>query len=435
MRHTVVLLAVLAACGSQRTPITTKVTTLGYALPPSVVVIGRGPDDLVRPWIDGLRAAKHVKVIAELAKTDEDWPTDDEMCREAREAANVTPIDEIIVIRAVQSELSGTACTSYQTPPNCGHPTAPSTMVTVNTSARAYRASSCTIVRETTLPIATGTSWRTPEQDLAPSTSEEPIDDATPPATREARDGALAKIRELAPLVSWDVFPRDSSIQRIEGNKMTIAGPHPLRDYSLKTPSSSELVPGVRAVDHTVNQTTFEIDEAHVPEPGDELHTVTDMVTVAGYMSVSGGTAIANGKQHGVGGVGFAARWSWDHKPWMFDAQLGSDFVPGVDSRVISVNVAAGLRFPYWITPVAFVALGIGGVYQGDHGARAAAVQAGVGAGLEVRRSRWFAFADARIRGFAFDEFTDSESNPLHVDYPDDTWRTTTGQLGLGFHY
>lgn len=430
MVRVLVLLTVLAACGSERTPLTSKVTTLGYSHRPAVVVVGRGTEDLVRPWMEGLRASNNVNVIAELVLSPDEDHSEAATCQVAIEAAKEAPVEEIIVIQPVQTDERRTPCSSYGTSGSCTQYSPPERHVRVTTIATAYRASTCKRVRQTAMPLATGVSYRSP--DVGPATAED--EETVPLDLKEAHDQAVEQVQTLAREVSWNVFPRDSSIQNVDGRRIVIAGPLELRDYLVKTPSSSELVPGVRAVERTFNQTTLDVGVLAL-EPGDELHAVTDMVTVVSYLSVSGGIANANGTKHGMGGGALAARWSWDHKPWMFDTQLGGDVVPGVDSSVFTFSVAGGLRFPYWITPVAFVDLGIGGAMQGDDGARAAVGHAGIGGGIEIRRARWFAFADVRLRGVALSDWKDSDDKPVAVDYPDGTWRTTTGQLGVGFHH
>ncbi len=443
MARAFVLLAVLAACGSERTPVTSKVTTLGYSHPPLVVVVGRGPANLVEPWIAGMRASKHLHVVAELmkpeAETEAETVADPQAtCREAREAANGAPIEEVIVLAAEQTETPIDECSGRAVTQPCAHEFYMGQTVRVTTTVTSYRASTCAFVRQTSLPLASGiSSSRTPIAHGAPSNSDEPtLDDAKSADLLEARTLAIARLDDFAPKVSWNVFPTSSSIQRIEGDTILIAGPLKIGEYFLKTPSDPKIAPGIRAVRRTTNSTTLQFDrELPTPEPGDELHAVTDMITVAGFTSISAGTATANGKKHGIGGAALAARWSWDHSPGMFEFGLAGDLVPGVDSRRVGVHAAGGLRAPYWISPVVFVELGLGAVYQGDHGARAVAGHAGVGAGLEVRRSRWFAFADMRLRAFALSDWKDSEDNELDVTYTDQTWQTMTGQLGLGINY
>lgn len=379
------LLAVLAACGSERAAVTSKVTTLGYARPPAIVIVARGEPELVAPWVASLRASTAARVIAEISSEETDKET---TCRDALSAANVEPIDEILVVDVTKFE-------QYMS-------------VRISTKVTAYRASSCEVVRSTTLPVATGTT-----------------------------ETAIGFLQEIAQHTTWNVFPRDSSIQRIEGQDLVIAGPLTLGEYFVKTPWSAKLEPGVVAASRTHNMTTLRIDpEVPMLEAGDELHTVTDMMTVAGYTSVSMGTARAQGAKHGVAGAAIAARWTWDQRPAMMEFQLGGDLIPGVDSRHISFAVAGGVRWPRrHLSPVAFLELGLGAAYQGDHGARAVAGHAGIGAGLELRFTRWFAFADARVRGFALSDWTDSEEHPLVVTYPDQTWSTMTGQLGVGINF
>ncbi|MFN0246364.1 MAG: hypothetical protein ACKV2T_05620 [Kofleriaceae bacterium] len=436
MVRSVVVLVALAACGSERTPVTKMVTTLGYALPPAVVVMAYGPEDLAQPWVEGLRASKRVRIVAEV-KHDDVPNADADLCVEALQAANVTPIDEILVIHAKQREIPIDACKA-NLGVACANRFYAGQTVSVTTSVAAYRASSCKLLRSTSLPIATGSSERSPIEYVSSVGAPEgmTIDDAKESDLREARGFAVERLNRLASNVSWRVFPTDSSIQRVEDRAIIIAGPLELGDYFLKTPSRALLQPGIRAVSVERNQTRLELDESvEQLEPGDELHGVSDMMTVTGFTTITGGTAEANGKTHGIGGVAGIARWSWDRSPKMFELQLSGDFVPGIDSRHVGIGFAAGLRVPWWISPFAIVEVGAGGVFQGDHGARAVAGRAGIGAGIEVRRTRWFAFADVRLRGYAIGEYTDSEENPLTVDYEDSTWRTSTGQLGVGWNF
>jgi len=422
------LLAVLAACGSERTPVTTKVTTLGYSHPPAIVVIARGQPELVAPWVASLRASTAAKVVAEIPREESSssiYTELDELCKAALEAANGEPLEEIVVISTLERKEPFMQCDTK----SCFTQSYVSMTVFLDTTVTAIRASSCKVLRSNVMLTSTGHSVPKDNRasvDLAEGEEHDAV---------EARTTALVDMQRFAEKASWKVFPTDSSIQIVEGNRILIAGPLKLGEYFLKVPSDAALKPGVRVVSHTNNSSTLEVDDEIKPEPGDELHGISDMLTVAGYTMISGGTATANGTKHGIGGMALAARWSWDHFPGMFELQFGGDLVPGIDSRHLFIGTAAGLRWPYWISPVAFVELGVGGVYQGDHGARAVAGHAGVGVGLEVRRSRWFAFADARLRAFALGDWTDSEEHPLEVTYPDSTWQTATGQLGLGFHY
>jgi hypothetical protein len=443
MCRSVVVLAALAACGSERTPVTAMVTTLGYALPPAVVVMAYGPDDLVQPWLEGLRASKQVRIVAEV-KHDHTPNAGADICVEAREAANVTPIDEILVLHAVQMESMNEECqppstTQAATLGYCPKKLYVGLNVTVTTSVASYRSSTCARLRSSSLPVAIGTSARRPPIDYLTSDGASvgmTIDDAKEIDLRDARGVAVERLQIFASNVSWRVFPTDSSIQRVEDRAIVIAGPMKLGDYFVKTPSKTELQPGVRAVSVERNQTRLEIDsELELLEPGDELHGATDMMTVAGFTTIIGGTANANGKTHGIGGAAGVARWSWDRSPKLFELQLSGDFVPGVDSRHVGVGFATGLRIPWWIAPYAIVEVGIGGMFQGDHGARAFALRGGVGAGLEVRRAKWFAFADVRQRGYLIGDYTDSEGNPLTVRFTDQTWTTRTAQLGAGLNF
>jgi hypothetical protein len=435
MVRLLVLFAALAACGSERTPVTTKVTTLGYSHPPAIVVMVRGPEELVEPWIEGLRASKYARIVAEVKDVPD---ADDEMCERALEAANVTPIEEIIVIASSQADRPIEKCAASATAA-CGRQVYAGMNVYVTTTVTAYRASSCRVLRTTSMPIASGTSGERPTIDYTTSLGASEgttVDDAKENDLRDAHEKVVEQLRALASSVSWRVFPTDASIQRIEGKRLVIAGPLRLGDYFLKTPYDATLQKGVRAVSVERNQTTLELDEdLDEPEPGDELHGITDMMNVTGFTTLTGGIARSGGKTHGIGGAALVARWTWDHSPKLFEMQLGGDLVPGIDSRHIGIGLAGGLRVPYWIAPYFVVELGLGGVFQGGDGARAVAGRAGIGAGIEVRRTRWFAYADMRLRGFAIGEYTDSEDNPLTVEYTDNTWGTTTGQLGLGWNF
>lgn len=436
MLRFLVLLAVLAACGIQRTPVTTKVITLGYSHPPAIVVMLRGAEELSQAWVEGLRASGYARIVAEVKPLDVP-DAQDEMCKAALETANVTPIDEIIVIASTQLDRPIEKCAASATAA-CGRQVYAGMTVYVTTTVTAYRASTCTMLRSTSMPIATGTSGERPTIDYNTSYGAPDgitIDDAKESDLRDAHKNVIEEIAAFASNVSWRVFPTDSSIQRVDERRIVIAGPLELGDYFLKTPSSTELQKGVQAVSVERNQTTLELDESlELLEPGDELHGISDMRTVTGFTTVNGGIARAEGKTHGIGGAAVVARWTWDHSPKMFEMQFGADLVPGIDSRHVGVGLAGGFRIPYWISPYVIVELGLGGVFQGDHGARAVAGRAGVGAGLEVRRTRWFAYADLRLRGFALGEYTDSEENPISVTYTDNTWGITTVQLGLGLN-
>lgn len=437
MARSLLVLVALAACGTTKTPITSKVTTLGYSHPPAVVVVGHGTPELVDPWIASLRASKAVTIVAEISKPPDENDASDVICLDARTAANVTPIEEILVIRPVVTEKLLDRCASLTSSGYCSSRAYLGHAVTITTTMIAYRASTCAQVRQTVLSVASGVSS---DRGIVSPTAD-PVDDL-PAVERaktldieEATGFAIERIVEIAPKISWNMFPTGSSIERVDGNTIVIAGPLQLGDYLLKQPSSTQLVPGVRVVEKTVNQTTLEVEDSIEPEPGDELHRVTDVITSVGFMSVSGGTAMGNGTKKIIGGPALVGRMSAGRSVWMLEGRFGGDFVPAFDSSVITASAAGGLRLPYWISPVVFVELGVGGVSQGDDGGRAVAGLAGIGGGLEIRRSRWFAFADVRLRGFAFSDWTDSEEQPIDVDYPDQTWRTTTGQLGIGFRH
>ena len=415
---------------------TARVATLGYSHPPAIVVMTRGPADLVQPWLDGLRASPHARIVA--VGSDDVPDGDQELCTKALEAANVTPIEEILVIEAVESSTVIDECRAGKTG-ICTQRLYAGKSVTVTTKLTAYRASSCTLLRSTSLPLAIGRTEPRPGVDYTTSPETEdrtPIEEADASDTQVARANAIARLQAFASSMAWGVFPTEWSIQRVERTAIVIAGPLALGDYFLKTPGSAELRDGIRATAVERNQTRLELDnDLDPPEPGDELHAVTDMMTMAGFTTITGGTVRANGKTHGIGGATGILRWSWDHSPKLFEMQLCGELVPGIDSRHVDVGFAAGLRWPAWISPFVLVELGLGGVYQGDHGARAVAGRAGVGAGLEVRGAWWAVFADVRLRGLALGDYTDSDENPLEVTYPDTTWQSATGQVGVGFSY
>lgn len=472
MARTLVLLAVLAGCGSTRTKLTVPVGTLGYSHTPAVVIVGVGDEELVRPWLASMHASRHMTVVAEVLRADPTISTE-ERCAAAREAAGTTALDEILVVEASVSPAAAPACGPYAAS-SCTGEGYFATRVGVTTTVTAYRAATCRQLRVVPEPYIEGTGWaraektetvtsEAPDQETteapdkettettpeaAPidavssaATSELPTDSSEPaeppkPSAAElaARADALLGLQKAAMQVTWKGFPRDTSIQYITGRTMVVAGPLAVGEYQLNTHARTADTPSIRATSHSFNQTTFDVGEAQ-PEPGDELLRVHDTRTVAGYLAVVAGTTSADGAQHGTGGAAAALRCTWDKRPWLLDTQFGTNFTPGIDSRHVGMSFAAGLRFPYWITPIAFVEVGAGFAFQGSHGARTAAMLAGVGTGLEVRSARWYAFADVRLRGVALGDWEDSQQHPLEVQYTDSTWSTRTGQLGLGFHY
>ncbi len=390
--------------------------TLGYARPPVIVVVTRGTEGLVRPWVEGLRVSAQVQIVAEVP-ADDVPDSDEELCKLALEAANVTPIDEILVFSSTESEHTVDDCSPSRTSA-CASRTYAGIDLHVTTTVTSYRASSCRTLRTRSLPVAIGSARGGTEED----------------DRRQALEHVLRRIHEFASSVSWTMFPTESSIQRVEDKRIVIAGPLTLGDYFLKTPYDTALKKGIRAVGVERNQTTLELDEELAPEPGDELHGVTDMITITGYTAVTGGIVRSGGTSHSVGGAAVVARSARDRMPTLFEIQFGGELIPGIDSRHVGIGVAGGLRVPSWISPYILLELGVGGVYQGSHGARAATGRAGVGAGIELRRTRWFAFTDVRVRGYTIGRYEDSESNPLKVKYTDD-WRTTTAQLGFGWSF
>jgi hypothetical protein len=120
----------------------------------------------------------------------------------------------------------------------------------------------------------------------------------------------------------------------------------------------------------------------------------------------------------------------------MGEVALDGEIVPGVDTQRFSLGGAFGLHLPTkHFSPVAFGEIGFGGARQGDNGARAATGYVGVGAGFEIWFQRWFLFTDLRRRYSAISDWQDSKEHEIHVQYTDQTWTQTLGQVGFGQNF
>lgn len=438
VRALCLLLAVSACSSVERVPITAKVMTLGYSHPPAVVIVGRGSPDVVEAWVGGLRASKAAIVVGELGMDDPENPAGTpQLCNEALEVAGDTPIDEVLVITAVQTATSETGCT-YSSVPGGGCTAVPylGQRVLVSTSLAAYRASSCKLLRSTALPVATGASAH--RDPIVPAAEGEDgwIEAAKETDLDEAHAAAVTWIAERATNIPWSTFPRDSSIQLVEGHKMLVAGPLAVGEYKLKQPDDAELHDGVRVVSSARNLTTLEFDPEHEPAAGDELYRVTDMGRVAAYTALRGGTVLAGGSQHILAAASLAVRYSREKAPWMGEIAIDGELVPGVDTQRGTLGGAFGLRWPNkYISPVVFGELGCGVAHQGNDGARSVVGYAGAGAGLELWFESWFLFADLRRRWTAMSDWEDAEENKVVVKYTDRTWTMTHGQIGFGKNF
>lgn len=449
-------------------PVTHRVAVFGYPDPPALAVITRGKPEAVEPWLHGLEAARSAQVIIELPKA----PTDNhrskdkkalvELCREAISAAGQgRTLDKILVLDVITTidqrvkcvetassnapvlEEQSSFCVTYK---YLGVTSTAEATLTV------MRPSTCETIRRQSLASISRSAARARGEIIGYTGPSDAIRADHAAATGEAHD----VLRNIATRVDWDsfpstlrgqeridwvLFPRSFPIVRRDGRTIDIGDRGTLSvsgKYMVRTATGKALVKGVELARTDGQTLTLRVaPELPLVDHDDELHVIDSMRDFMLNISLSGGVVNAGDSSHASAGISVSLRYTFEPLPLFVSAHLDGDLVPGLDAaRSFGLGGSGGLRLPIGpIAPYVFGELGITLVHQGSDGARAVGYYPGLGAGIELRFTRWYLMLDARRRWLDLGAWKDADDAPVTVMNPDRSWRSTTFQLGGGTRF
>lgn len=434
---------------------TRRVAVLGYAKPPRIVVVTRGPADLVTPWAADLRAAGTVEIVNELPAPDaqppaaqpqtEPAPTNDAqppaalvkpdtaVCQIATDLATAgTPVDEILTVTANETSEPHYQCiktecttgdlvgqgTSGEPQCDCVQHRYEGTTARASVHLRVVRAATCQLLRTFTAETPNRTVTSDPQSDV------------------ELAHRLVAELLAAAAVRDTpDLFPNGNAVLGVQGRSIEIRNDRdplaPGATYWLHDPHARG--PRLRVVRADSRSATLQADlEPDGVEPGDELHVTRYVVRQTVYGAVTGGRAVTHEGAYGQAGAAVTARWSFDRYPIVAELGLTGDLLPRLDTARLAAGIAAGVRWPFGpVHPIGFGELGLGKAYQGDN-RQSRGGYLGAGAGIEVWFAGLFVFADVRWRRFWMQGWQDVANAPVVVKHPDLDTRAITGQVAIG---